>query len=71
MHMFGWFFYYIWITWNDIVTCGPLEGVRFCLCKTLTGESLNMKAQGDLDLHLGHESHRLDDVPPSLWTHRW
>jgi hypothetical protein len=24
MHMFGWLFYYIWFTWHDIVTCGPL-----------------------------------------------
>lgn len=23
-----------------------------------------MKAQGYLDLHLGHEAHELDDVPP-------
>jgi hypothetical protein len=23
-----------------------------------------MKAQGHLDLHLGHESHMLDDAPP-------
>jgi hypothetical protein len=32
----------------------------------LTGESLIVKAQGHLDLHLGHEAHRLDDVPPLL-----
>jgi hypothetical protein len=46
------------------VTCGPLEGEFVCLCRALTGGSLFMKAQGHLDLHLGHEAHRLDDVPP-------
>jgi hypothetical protein len=50
------------------VTCGPLEGVLICLCKSLTGESLNMEARGSLDLHLGHEAHRLDDAPPLLGT---
>jgi hypothetical protein len=50
------------------VTCGPLECVLVCLCRTLTGESLIMKAQGHLDLHLGHEAHRLNDAPPSLGT---
>jgi hypothetical protein len=46
------------------VTCGPLEGVLVCICRSLTGESLIMKTQGHLDLHLGHESHRLDDALP-------
>jgi hypothetical protein len=50
------------------VTCGPLEGVLACLCRSLTGESLIVEAQGHLDLHLGHESHRMDDAPPLLWT---
>ena len=67
MHMFRWFFYWIWITWNDIVTCGPFEGVLACLCKSLTGESLILEAQAHLDLHLGQEAHRLDDAPPLLW----
>jgi hypothetical protein len=26
-------------------------------------ESYFVKAQGHLDLHLGHESHRMDDAP--------
>jgi hypothetical protein len=53
MHMFRWFFYYIWITWHGIVTFGPLKGILVCLWRTWTGESLIMKAQGHLDLHLG------------------
>jgi hypothetical protein len=48
------------------MTCGPLEGVLACLCRSLTGDSLIVEAQGHLDLHLGHESHRMDDVPPLL-----
>jgi hypothetical protein len=66
MHMFRWFFYYIWLTWHDIMTCGPLEGVHVCLCRSLTGDSLIVEEQGHLDLHLGHESHIMDDVPPLL-----
>jgi hypothetical protein len=50
------------------MTFGPLEGVIVCLCRSLIGEILIVKAQGPLDLHLGHESHRLDNVPPSLWS---
>jgi hypothetical protein len=68
MHMFMWFLYYICITYHDIVTCGPLEGILVCLCRSLTGESLNMEAHGSLDLHLGHEAHMLDDAPPLLGT---
>jgi hypothetical protein len=51
------------------VTCGPLEAILVCLCRSLTGESSIVKAQGHLDLHLGHEAHRLDDACPSLWSH--
>jgi len=68
MHMLGWFFYYIRLTWHDIVTFGPLEGVLVCLCRSLTGERLIVKAQGHLDLQLGKEAHMLDYVPPLLWT---
>jgi hypothetical protein len=68
MHILGWFFYYIWITWHDIMICGPLEDVLVCLCRSLTSESLIVKAQGHLDLHLGHESHRLDDATPLFRT---
>jgi hypothetical protein len=48
------------------VTCGPLEGVLACLCKSLTSESLIMEAQGHLDLHLGNGAHRMDIAPPLL-----
>ena len=66
MDMFGWFFYYIWLTCHDIVTCGPLEVILACLCKSLTYESLIVEAQGHLDLHLGHEAHIMDDEPLPL-----
>jgi hypothetical protein len=66
MHMFGWLFYYVWLTFHDVLTCGPLKGILVCLCRSSNDESLNMEAQGSLDLHLGHESHRLDDAPPLL-----
>jgi hypothetical protein len=49
------------------MTCGPLEGVFVCLCKSLTGENLIVKAQGHLDLHLGHEAHRLDVLSHNLY----
>jgi hypothetical protein len=45
------------------VTCGPLEGVPVCFCRSLTCESLIVKAEGHLDLHLGNEAHMLDDAP--------
>jgi hypothetical protein len=69
MHMLGWFFYYIRLTWHAIVTFGPLEGVLVCLCRSLTGERLIVKAQGHLDLHLGNKYHRLDDLTPLLSTY--
>jgi hypothetical protein len=68
MHMSECFFYYIWLTWHDIVTCGPLEGILACLSRSSTCESLIVEAQGHLDLHLGQQSHKLDDDPPLLWT---
>jgi hypothetical protein len=49
-----------------LVTCEPLEGEFACLCRALTGGRHFVKAQGHLDLHLGHESHRMDVVPPLL-----
>jgi hypothetical protein len=48
------------------VTCGPLEGVLACLCKSLTSDNLIMEAQGHLDLRLGHEAHIMDDAPHLL-----
>jgi hypothetical protein len=62
MHMFKWFFYYICLNLHDIVTCGPLKGVLAFLCKLLTSESLIVEVKGHFDLHLGKESHRLDDA---------
>jgi hypothetical protein len=49
-----------------LVTCEPLEGEFACLCRALTGGRHFVKAQGHLDLHLGHEAHRMDVVPPLL-----
>jgi hypothetical protein len=51
-----------------LVTCEPLEGEFSCLCRALIGGSHFVKAQGHLDLHLGHESHRLNDAPLLLGT---
>jgi hypothetical protein len=47
-----------------LVTCGTLEDEFFCICSDLTRGSLFMKAQGHLDIHLGHEADNLDDVIP-------
>ena len=38
---------------NDIVICGPLEGVLVCLCRTFPGERFSMEGLGHLDLHRG------------------
>ena len=46
------------------VTCGPFEGIFFCLCKALTGESIFHGGTRSLGPSLGHEAHRLDDAPP-------
>jgi hypothetical protein len=43
------------------VTCGPLEGVLVCLCRTFPGESFSMEEQGHLDLHRG--------LKPTGWMH--
>jgi hypothetical protein len=48
------------------VTCRPLEGVLACIFRSLTGDNLIVEAQGDLDLHLGHECHMMDDTHPLL-----
>jgi hypothetical protein len=46
-----------------LVTCEPLEGEFSCLYKDLTSGRHFVKAQGHLDLHLGLESHKMDDAP--------
>jgi hypothetical protein len=48
-----------------LVTCEPLEGEFACHCKDLDRwKSISVKAQGHLDLHLGHEAHKIDVAPP-------
>jgi hypothetical protein len=49
-----------------LVTCEPLEGEFACVCRALTGGNYFVKAQGHLDLHLGHEAHRMDVTSPLL-----
>jgi hypothetical protein len=48
------------------MTCGTLEGILACLCRSLTSDSLIVEVQGHLNLHLGHEFHGMDDAPPLL-----
>jgi len=63
MHIFGLFFYYIFLLDMMFVTCDPLKGEFSYIYRDLTCGSHFVKAQGHLDLHLGLEAHRMDDAP--------
>jgi hypothetical protein len=48
------------------VTCGPLEGILVCLCRTFLGVNYSMEKLCHFDLHGGLKTPRMDSIPHGM-----
>jgi hypothetical protein len=67
MHMFGWFSYYMWLTWLDSCDLWTLGGRTYLSLQDLAWWKAIREGLVPFDLHRGLEAHEMD-ARPHVWA---